>query len=61
MPDLGKYAFEVLTAYAVSLTLLGALVVWTLGQSARMRKALRDYEEQRAAATRDVTTKDAAE
>lgn len=37
MPELGKYAFEVLTAYAASLLLLGLLVVLSLrrGRSAR--------------------------
>ncbi|WP_425091001.1 heme exporter protein CcmD [Tropicimonas sp. S265A] len=49
MPDLGKYAFEVLTAYAVSLTLLGLLIGWTLLQGSRARQALRDYEARRKA------------
>ncbi|APE43959.1 heme exporter protein CcmD [Sulfitobacter alexandrii] len=37
MPDLGKYAVEVLSAYAVSLLLLLVLVLWTLrrGRAAR--------------------------
>ena len=60
MPDLGKYAVEVLSAYAVSLTLIGLLVVWTLIQGARMRRALQDYEAERAAA-KAGTSKNAAE
>lgn len=37
MPELGKYATEVLSAYAVSLALLVVLVLWTLrrGRAAR--------------------------
>ena len=37
MPDLGKYAFEVLSAYGVSLVMLALLVVLTLrrGRGAR--------------------------
>ncbi len=37
MPDLGKYAVEVLSAYAASLALLAGLVVLTLrrGRAAR--------------------------
>lgn len=58
MPDLGKYAFEVLTAYAVSLTLLGLLIAWTLMQGAKMRKALQDFESERASA---AASKEAAE
>ncbi len=62
MPDLGKYAVEVLAAYGVSLGLLAALVAWTLIQGARMREALRKFEADRqAAAERDNAPKDAAE
>ncbi|PPB79993.1 heme exporter protein D [Albidovulum inexpectatum] len=44
MPDLGKYAFEVLSAYAVSLLLLGGLIWISLRQSARMRRRLEEQE-----------------
>ncbi|WP_145110861.1 heme exporter protein CcmD [Cereibacter sediminicola] len=44
MPDLGKYAFSVLTAYGASLSLLGALVVLSLWRGARVRRLLRDVE-----------------
>ncbi|MEM8581985.1 MAG: heme exporter protein CcmD [Pseudomonadota bacterium] len=52
MPDLGKYAIEVLSAYAFTLTLLGVLVVWTLYQGARVKEALRAFEDRRAEAAR---------
>lgn len=45
MPDLGKYAAEVLAAYGVTLVLIVALVMLSLGQSARTRAALREIEE----------------
>ena len=44
MPDLGDYAFEVLTAYAVSLALLLALVLASLGRSARVKRRLAEKE-----------------
>ena len=44
MPDLGKYAGTVLGAYAASLALLVALVIWTLWQGARMKRALDEVE-----------------
>lgn len=45
MPDLGKYAAEVLSAYGVSLTLIAGLVLWSLRRSARLRDALREVED----------------
>jgi len=48
MPELGKYAAEVLAAYGVSLALLAALVWVSMRRAARMRAALRDVEERRA-------------
>ncbi|ROU02362.1 heme exporter protein CcmD [Histidinibacterium lentulum] len=42
MPDLGAYAVEVVSAYAVSLLLLGGLVALSL---ARWRKVKRQLEE----------------
>lgn len=45
MPDLGKYAFAVLSAYGVSLLLMAVLVVASLWRSARVRRALAAQEE----------------
>ena len=47
MPELGKYAVEVLSAYAASLVLLAALVVLTLRRGRRARAEL-DAAEQEA-------------
>ncbi len=44
MPDLGKYAVTVLSAYGVSLGLLAALIVASLWRSARVRRALEAQE-----------------
>ncbi|WP_299029519.1 heme exporter protein CcmD [uncultured Sulfitobacter sp.] len=48
MPDLGKYAIEVLSAYGVSLFLVAALVLLTLRRGAHARAALRQMEEETA-------------
>ncbi|MCE6951559.1 heme exporter protein CcmD [Cereibacter sphaeroides] len=45
MPDLGKYAFSVLTAYGASTGLLLGLVLLTLWRGARVRRMLRDVEQ----------------
>jgi heme exporter protein D len=44
MPELGKYAVEVLSAYAVSLALLGGLVALTLRRGRKARAALDEAE-----------------
>jgi heme exporter protein D len=44
IPELGKYAGTVLSAYAASLLLLMALVVLTLWRAARVRRALEAQE-----------------
>jgi len=44
MPDLGKYAFEVLAAYGVSLTLLAAIVLLSWWQSRKSKAALERAE-----------------
>ena len=44
MPDLGKYATTVLAAYGAALVLLGLLVVVTLWQGRRMKRALEAVE-----------------
>lgn len=49
MPDLGKYAVEVLSAYAVTIALMLALLLLSLRQSARTRRALREVEAARQA------------
>ncbi|MGG7644457.1 heme exporter protein CcmD [Rhodovulum sp. YNF3179] len=49
MPDLGKYAVEVLSAYAVSILLIVGIVALSLARSARIRRQLREIEERRRA------------
>lgn len=44
MPDLGKYAGTVLSAYGAAIVLLVALVALTLWQGARMKRALEEIE-----------------
>jgi heme exporter protein D len=44
MPDLGRYAVEVISAYVVSLGLLSALVCWVMWRAARVRAALAAVE-----------------
>jgi len=44
MPDLGKYADAVLSAYGASLALLAAIVVLTLWRGRRVRAEMRDVE-----------------
>ena len=44
MPDLGPYAAEVLTAYAVSLGLIAGLVWLSLARAARLRRLLDEAE-----------------
>ena len=45
MPDLGKYAAAVLSAYGVSITLLFFLVLLTLRRGIAARRALQEVEE----------------
>lgn len=44
MPDLGKYAFAVLSSYAATAVLLVAVVGLTLWQGRRVRRALDEVE-----------------
>ncbi len=44
IPDLGKYAASVLGAYGASLTLLLVLVVVSIWQGARLKRALDEAE-----------------
>ena len=46
LPDLGKYAIEVLSAYMVSLVLLALLVVLTLRRGSRARAELQSVEKE---------------
>ncbi len=48
MPELGKYAAEVLSAYGASLLLLAGLLVVTLRRGQRARAALRQIEKETA-------------
>lgn len=48
MPDLGKYQAEVLSAYAVTLVLLVALVVLSWLRARKVRRQLDEVEERRA-------------
>lgn len=49
MPELGKYAGAVLGSYGASLALLAGIVLLTLWQGARMRRALARVEARVAA------------
>ncbi len=44
MPDLGPYATEVLLAYAVSLGLMAALVLWVWVRGRRIKSELARLE-----------------
>jgi heme exporter protein D len=45
MPDLGKYAEAVLSAYGISVLLLAGLIWLSLNQSARARNKLAEEEK----------------
>ena len=47
MPDLGKYADAVLSAYAASIVLLICIVVLSVWQSRRAKAALEEVEKRR--------------
>ena len=47
MPELGKYAAEVLSAYAVAFVLIGGLIALTLVQGAKARRELADIEKRK--------------
>jgi heme exporter protein D len=44
MPDLGRYAVEVLSAYAVSIVLLVAIVALSVARARRVRRDLDEAE-----------------
>lgn len=47
MPDLGKYAVPVLSAYAATILLLVALVLFSLWRAARVKRQLEEAEKRR--------------
>ena len=47
MPDLGKYAFEVLASYGVTLLLLALIVGLSVRRSRKARVALEEVENRR--------------
>jgi heme exporter protein D len=47
MPDLGKYAFYVVSAYIVSIGLLAGLVWASLRRSTKVRDELRRVEDRK--------------
>jgi len=47
MVELGKYAVPVLSAYAVSITVLVVLIWQSLARSAKVKRNLADYEKER--------------
>ncbi|WP_216364877.1 MULTISPECIES: heme exporter protein CcmD [Rhodobacterales] len=51
MPDLGRYATEVLSAYAGSLALLILVVVVSIWQARRVQRRLNSVEERRGKST----------
>lgn len=48
MPELGKYAAEVLSAYAATVVLISGLIVLTVRRSRKVRKALEEAERRTA-------------
>jgi len=55
MPDLGKYETVVLSAYGATILLLAVLVLASWLKGRRIRRALREVEEQRAAHKKKVS------
>ncbi|RPE71227.1 heme exporter protein D [Pacificibacter maritimus] len=47
MPDLGKYASDVLAAYGITAALLLGLIALSVVQSSRVKKRLKAAEERR--------------
>ena len=48
MPDLGKYAVEVLGAYAATISILVVLVLMSIAQSRKTSRALAAAEAERS-------------
>ncbi len=51
MPDLGQYATEVLSAYAVTIVPLVAIVILSVWKARRTRTKLADVEARRGKST----------
>lgn len=49
MPELGKYRFDVLGSYGVTIVLVLLLVLYVWRRSVRIKKALREVEERQKA------------
>lgn len=47
MPDLGKYAVSVLSAYGATFVILGILLVYVLRRNIQSKDALKAHETQR--------------
>lgn len=47
MPDLGKYAADVLMAYGITFVLIAGLILRTLMRSRKMKRLLAEAEERR--------------
>nr|WP_322865481.1 heme exporter protein CcmD [Aquicoccus sp. G2-2]MEA1112727.1 heme exporter protein CcmD [Aquicoccus sp. G2-2] len=47
MPDLGKYAFAVLSSYGVAIAMILALVALSVRRSRKMKAELDEVEERR--------------
>ncbi len=48
IPDLGKYATEVLSAYGVSIALLVLVIWWSMRRSRKVKARLDQIEARRA-------------
>lgn len=44
MPDLGAYAVEVTLAYVISLTAMGAMILWVWARSRKVKRELAALE-----------------
>lgn len=47
MPDLGKYAFEVLSSYGVTIALLAIIVMLSFRRARKVKAVLEDVEKRR--------------
>jgi heme exporter protein D len=55
IPDLGKYAFAVLSCYAVALGLIAALIMISLWRSRMVKRQLAEAEARARAPRREQT------
>ena len=47
MPELGKYADTVLTAYAATIILMGVIIVFSVLRARKVKKQLKELEARR--------------